>query len=93
MLLALSAAVFCGLWLILWLPVLLAGAATTLFLWPAVALLGLGAWVVALLALVTGVVQVVQTKGRGGLWVVAASSVLLVVGPAALALGPISPIG
>jgi hypothetical protein len=83
-----SGASFVALWATLWLPVLLTGAGTSLFLWPLVMLLAVGPWSGAAAGLVLGAVAHRQgCSPTAATWVVATSALLVVAVPVALWFG------
>jgi hypothetical protein len=89
-----SAGAFLVLWAVLWLPVLLRGAETTLFLWPLIVVLAVGPWCGSVAALVLATVA--RCRGQtptAATAVLLASALLVVVAPVALWFGALTPLG
>ncbi|GAA1492189.1 hypothetical protein [Curtobacterium herbarum] len=86
-LLASATGVLLVLWLVMWLPVLLSGAATSLFAWPLVLVLAVAPWCAVIAALVLGLVARSEQPTASADAVIGISVILVLVVPAALWFG------
>ncbi|WIB14852.1 MULTISPECIES: hypothetical protein [unclassified Curtobacterium] len=89
-----SAGALLVLWAALWLPVLLRGADTALFLWPLVVVLAVGPWCGSVAALVLAAVALGGRRApTAATAVLLASALVVVVAPVALWFGAPTPLG